>query len=265
VDNSQRLRREAPPFRLVEVVRSEPLSPYLRRLTLSGRELDGFDIGQPASSVRLLLPFDDEHLEVPTWRGNEFLLADGQRPTIRTVTPVRFDANTLDLDVEIVLHGPGPLSQWAASAKPGDRLAVSGTGRGYEIDETALSFLIAGDESAIPAIRTITPALPEAADVHVTIEVRDGKGIVELPTRPNLAIGWREQGADAPGDQLLRSIRETNPDPTTQYWVAGEAAAVQRIRKYLFDDKLVDRSAAVVRGYWKLNRSSGPTNPAHGG
>jgi len=262
VDNSQRLRREPPPFRPVEVVRSESLSPYLSRMTLSGHALEGFDIGLPAASVRLLLPFGDEKLEVPTWRGNEFLLADGQRPTIRTVTPVLFDANRLD--VEVVLHGHGPLSQWATSAKPGDRLAVSGTGRGYDIDETALSFLIAGDESAIPAIRTIIPALPEPAHVQVIIEVRTGEGNVELPTRPNLNVSWHEQGADAPGDQLLRSIRETNHHPATQYWVAGEAAAVQRIRKYLFNDKKVDRSAAVVRGYWKLNRSSGPTNQTHG-
>jgi len=230
-------------------------------MTLSGRELEGFDIGLAASSVRLLLPCGDEYLEVPTWNGNEFLLADGQRPTIRTVTPVRFDANRLEVDVEVVLHGQGPLSQWATSAKPGARVAVSGPGRGYDIDQDALSFLIAGDESAIPAIRTIIPALPEAADVQVIIEVRAGEGIVELPTRPDLDIAWHEQGADAPRDQLLRSIRETNSDPTTQYWVAGEAAAVQRIRKYLFNDKNVERSAAVVRGYWKLNRSSGPTRP----
>jgi NADPH-dependent ferric siderophore reductase len=41
-------------------------------------------------------------------------------------------------------------------------------------------------------------------------------------------------------------------------WVAGEAAAVQRIRKHLFEERGVARGTAVVRGYWKRGRSATP-------
>ena len=37
-------------------------------------------------------------------------------------------------------------------------------------------------------------------------------------------------------------------------WAAGEAAAVQRIRKLLFDERGVPRSQATIRGYWKVGR-----------
>jgi NADPH-dependent ferric siderophore reductase len=39
-------------------------------------------------------------------------------------------------------------------------------------------------------------------------------------------------------------------------WVAGEAAAMQRIRTHLFDGRGLTRSQATVRGYWKLGRSA---------
>ncbi|MFV2000229.1 MAG: SIP domain-containing protein [Acidimicrobiia bacterium] len=37
-------------------------------------------------------------------------------------------------------------------------------------------------------------------------------------------------------------------------WAAGEAAAMQRIRKHLFDERDFQRSHATVRGYWQRNR-----------
>ena len=52
------------------------------------------------------------------------------------------------------------MATWAATAEPGDPVAISGTGRGYAIDADAPRFLLAGDESALPAISTILDALP---------------------------------------------------------------------------------------------------------
>ena len=37
--------------------------------------------------------------------------------------------------------------------------------------------------------------------------------------------------------------------------MAGEAAAVQRIRKHLFDERDLPRSHCTVRGYWKHGRA----------
>ena len=131
------------------------------RVTLTGAELAGLDIGLPAASIRILLPRPPSgNVVLPVWNGNEFLDEDGTRPVIRTLTPLGFDAELLELDVEIVLHGDGPLATWAGRARPGDRAAISGTGRGYEIDQAARSFVLAGDESALPAIGLLLDVLP---------------------------------------------------------------------------------------------------------
>ncbi len=77
----------------------------MTRIVVAGAELEGFDFGLPAASVRLLLPKNGGRLERPTWRGNEFLLADDSRPVLRTLTPLQYGLAPLELALEIVRHG----------------------------------------------------------------------------------------------------------------------------------------------------------------
>lgn len=233
--------------------------PRLVRITLAGEELAGFDEPEPASSVRLLVPTQGE-LVLPTWRGNEFLAPDGTRPPIRTVTPVRFDPEVRELDVEIVLHGEGALSSWAAAAQPGSPVAVSGPGRGYRVDPSVRRWLLAGDETALPAIGVLLDVLPGHAEVEVLVEVADPGGRVDLPEHPRCTVGWLQLPAGAaPGDALVAALAGSAgavaiPEGT-EVWVAAEAAAVQRIRRHLFEERGLPRSQATVRGYWKQGRS----------
>jgi NADPH-dependent ferric siderophore reductase len=104
VTTAIRVRRPPPPLRRADVVATSERSPRLQRLTFGGAELVGLEPGQPAASVRLLLPHDGE-LVIPEWNGNEFLHADGERPHLRTLTPLRIDSERGELDVDIVLHG----------------------------------------------------------------------------------------------------------------------------------------------------------------
>jgi NADPH-dependent ferric siderophore reductase len=244
-------------------------------VVVAGSDLDGLTIDLPAASVRLLLPSPRaDELVIPVWNGNEFLLPDGRRPTIRTMTPRRIHPDTGELDLENVLHGHGhghghgpgdgpgpgdghgPAAAWAAAAKPGDPAAISGPGRGYTIDRDAPAFLLAGDETAIPAISQLLEALPAATPVQVHIEIARPDARLALPEHPRATIGWRELPPEATtGDALVAAIRGADIDPGAHVWVAGEAAAVQRIRRHLFEERGLPRSQATIRGYWKHGRS----------
>src|SRR5579859_6740652 len=204
-----RARREPPPFRRVAVRRVEALSPRMVRVTLTGGDLQGLTVGDPAASVRLLLPSPAApELVMPTWNGNEFLLPDGRRPTIRTFTPRRVDPEALELDVEIVTHGGGVASGWAGAAKPGDPAAVSGLGRGYAIDRDAPSFLLAGDETAIPAISQLLEALPLDTPVQVSIEVARPDARPAVPEHPRATVESVDLPPGAPpGDALVAAVR----------------------------------------------------------
>ncbi|MCL1598309.1 MAG: siderophore-interacting protein, partial [Actinomycetia bacterium] len=173
-----RARREPQPFRRLEVRRTEEISRYMTRVILSGSDLEGFHLGEPAASVRLLLPRDDE-LEIPTWAGNEFLNRNGSRPAIRTLTPRRFDARALELHLDVVLHGSGVASGWAETTTSGDEVAVSGPGRGYTIDPDAAAFILVGDETAIPAICQLLEQFPRVP-IAVHLSIRNPEARVDL-------------------------------------------------------------------------------------
>ena len=226
------------------------------RVTLSGPELNGLQPGLPAASLRLLLPAPGAtDVVVPTWNGNEFLFEDASRPVIRTLTPLGLNPDSNELDIEIVRHGHGPLSNWADTAQPGDHVAISGMGRGYDIDTVARFFLLAGDESALPAISTLLPALPSEADVQVFVELSDPDASLELPPHNNMALQWCElANAARPGDALVAAVADAVLDPDVRVWAAGEAAAMQRIRRHLFDERHLSRAHSVIRGYWKRER-----------
>ena len=253
-----RLRREPPRFRRVTVRGVERLTPRLVRVTLAGPELDGFRVESPAASVRLLLPSPGTpELVVPTWNGNEFLLPDGRRPAIRTFTPRRSDPDAGELDLDIVVHGAGLASGWAATAEVGDEAAVSGPGRGYAVDGEAAAFLLAGDETAIPAISQLLEVLFRETPVRVLIEVTQPEARLPLPAHPRATVDWCDLPAGAPpGEGLVAAVRGADVTGATRVWAAGEAAAVQRIRRHLFDERGLPRSATSVRGYWKYGRSA---------
>lgn len=250
-DRPVRQRREPPPFRRVTVQSVVPLSAHMVRVTLTGEELAGFVVEQPAASVRLLVPpSDNRDLIMPIWNGNEFLLPDGRRAPIRTFTPRLASDSGLTLDV--VLHQRGLASEWARRAEPGDPAAVSGPGRGYDIDASAPAFLLAGDETAIPAIRQLLEALPADTPVHVLIEVAHPDARLSLPDRPEATVEWCDLPSEAkPGTALVSAVRGADLFSGTRVWAAGNATAMQQIRRYLFEEMAWPRGQATVRGYWK--------------
>jgi NADPH-dependent ferric siderophore reductase len=211
-------------------------------------------VPEPAASVRLLLPSPGgDELVIPEWRGNEFLMPDGSRPVIRTLTPLRVDARALELDVEIVRHGGGRASAWAAEAGPGSVAAVSGPGRGYAFDDEATSLLLAGDETALPAIGQLLGVLPARTRAQVHVEIADRGAELDLPADAS----WHllPEG-EAPGTALVAAVRDAVLPSGTKVWAAGEAAAMQRIRKHLFEERGLSRGDATVRGYWKVGRAA---------
>jgi NADPH-dependent ferric siderophore reductase len=227
------------------------------RVRFAGDELAGFVVDEPAASVRLLLPSADESGPVvPVWNGNEFLRADGRRPILRTFTPRYVDTDARQIDLDIVAHGPGCASEWAARAEPGDRAAISGPGRGYTIDATAPAFSLAGDETAIPAISQLLEAIPAGIPVRVDVEIGHPDARLALGERGGVSVHWWELPAgEKPGEVLVEAVRGADLRAGIRVWAAGEAAAMQRLRRHLFEERALARAQCTVRGYWKHGRA----------
>ena len=148
------------------------------------------------------------------------------------------------------------MATWGVTAAEGDPVAVSGTGRGYDIDLPATAYLLAGDESALPAITTILDALPAATQVTVVVEVGSPEAKLEVGGPEAMALSWHVLPSGAsPGDALVAAVEAATIDAGSRVWVAGEAASVQRIRRHLFEVRGLERSQCSVRGYWKHGRA----------
>jgi NADPH-dependent ferric siderophore reductase len=178
---------------------------------------------------------------------------------VRTYTPRRFDPATRTLEVEFVLHGDGPASEWAAQAKPGDRVAISGPGGRFTFDATVSRWWIARDESALPAVGTLMDALPASANAEVHLEVNDIDNKIDMPSKAKVEVAWHHRHpAKEPGAELHQAIRTADITTGTQVWVACEAVAVRRIRRDLLEDRGLPKERIVTRGYWRLGSVNHP-------
>ena len=260
-DDLARLRTPPPDFRRLVVRSVAELTPHLRRVTLGGEGLDGIELDAPAASVRILVPEPGaDELVLPTWQGNEFRYDDGARPSIRTFTPRAHDAAARELAIDVVDHPGGVVSSWARTARPGDEVALSGPGRGYELDAGAVGHVLAGDETALPAIAQLVAAIPDGTPVRAIVEVRDDSArLPELDAaaerRAEVEVEWLVAGER--GEALVGALRAVPIEATTAVWVAGEAAVMQAVRGVLRDERDVERSRTTVRGYWKDRSPAG--------
>ena len=238
-ENAPRKRR---PPRRVEVSRVEVLSPAMRRITLKGAELEGFEVSTPASYMKLIFP-------------------EPGATSMRTYTPLAVRPDALEVDVDFVLHGDGPAASWAAQAQVGQVLFLMGPGPGYKIPEHASDHILIGDHSALPAFETILAALPPSARVKVLMEVANAAEERTLHSPAQLEVQWLVRGPDNSdaGRALEAALRQAGPlAGDASIYLACEAAAMRRIRQLLIDDLGVERSRIVGRGYWKLGTVNHP-------
>ncbi|MFC5458707.1 siderophore-interacting protein [Massilia niabensis] len=223
----QRVRHE---LRLREVVVSEvaPLGEHFVAITFRDESLAGF----------LSMSFDD-HVKFM------FDGPDGEQVR-RDYTPRRFDAQSGELTIEFALHGTGAASNWAREAQPGQRATIGGP-RGSMIVPLDLDWhLLAGDASALPAIRRRLAELPAGARVLVLASV--GAGDRLLPTtEANVEVHWVDDEA-----ALLEAVRALPLPPGDGFaWAAGEAGAMRRLREVLVLEKSLTKEAMRVSAYWK--------------
>src|SRR5690606_20061873 len=156
-----------------EVRRTERLTPRLVRVVLGGDGLRGFEAGRYTDHyVKLLFPPPGvrypEPLDLEAIRSE---LPRAQWPRMRTYTERRWYPEAGEPTIDFAHHGPAGLAgPWAASAEPGDVLWFAGPGGAYAPDPEAPWHLLAGDESALPAIAAALERLPADAVAHASVE-----------------------------------------------------------------------------------------------
>jgi NADPH-dependent ferric siderophore reductase len=215
----------------------------MRRVTLAGEALHTLD---PT-------PYADRYVKivvapapVPEVDGTP-----AGRPTVRayTVRAVRPG----EWDVDVLLHGDVGLGgPWAARVCPGDEVAFLGPGGGYTPDPSAPWHLLAGDESALPAIASAVEAMPPGADVRVFVEVGSDDDRQSLTGPGRMRVTWVERGAGTLEDAVRGAHAAGElPDGAPHAFLHGEADAVRVLRRFARAQLGVPPELLSASGYWR--------------
>ncbi|HBP4741668.1 siderophore-interacting protein [Pseudomonas aeruginosa] len=151
--------------------------------------------------------------------------------------------------------------------------------------------LLIADETALPAVAGILEELAGEAEppvVEAFLEVPGEADILDLPAIPGARLHWlpRHQGGihSRNGERMIEAARQArlperevaggaaqeledidideeilwelaSPESGSFYaWVAGESAAVMAIRRYLVQERGIDKRHLTLMGYWRLGK-----------
>ncbi|WP_436493710.1 siderophore-interacting protein [Actinokineospora sp. HUAS TT18] len=246
------------------------VSPTFVRVTIGGPELAHFVPRGFDQWFRLFLPRDGQsELRLPTrasvlWYAQYLLMAKETRPLARNYTVREYrpaaDGGDPEIDIHFACHGDaGPASAWASSAKVGTKVGLLDEGPHYNPPSDQRWHLLAGDESALPALLGILRSLPADQRVEAFIEVPDAEDIQPVDAPDGAKIHWlvRHDHDARPGSVVEAAVREAAlPTEPCYAFVAGESQLATGLRRHLVNDRNMAKSDVTFTGYWRLGRAA---------
>ena len=252
---TDRPARKQPTLTRGEVLRVQWITPHMIRVIIGGDGLAGFALsGFTDHYVKVLFPVPGvtypEPFDIEAVRRD---LPRDQWPRQRSYTVRAWDPHALELTIDFVHHGDvGIAGPWAANARAGDEVMFLGPGGAYAPRPDAGWHLLAGDESALPAIAAALEAFPAGALAHVLVEVSGPEEEQNLTTAADAKILWLHRGDRPVGDALVAAVEELDfPPGTVHAFVHGEAGFVKRLRRILRVDHGIPMEHLSISGYWR--------------
>ena len=240
-----------------QVIRTERLTPHMQRVVLGGESLAAFSPDActdhyvkllfPAAGATYPEPFDMERIR------EEF--PREQWPVTRTYTVRAWDAEHRELTLDFVIHGDeGLAGPWALRVRPGETVRFMGPGGAYAPDPSAEWHLLAGDESALPAIARSLEALPASARAHAFVEVSGPEEEQKIDS--DVEVVWLHRGERPVGEALVEAVRSLEfPEGRVHAFVHGEAHFVKELRHLLRVEREIAREDLSISGYWRLGHN----------
>ncbi len=287
----------------VRVAAVTSLTPSFVRVTLTGDALAEFSAVGLDQRIKIVLPIPGHGFtDLPDgedWYGAWRALPDAVRNPLRTYTVRSFRPDARELDIDFVAHGDtGPASRWVSECRVGDELRIVGpavpsspaelpTGAAEFDPGAANRILLAGDETAAPAICAILEALDVATVGHVFIEVPTDADRLPVSAPAGVEVRWIARNGATHGvrmtdqvhawastvaagsacgdtveladvdvdEQVLWDIPAAAESRPVYAWIAGEAGCVKELRRHLVRGVGLDRKQVAFMGYWRHGKA----------
>ncbi|MEC3979708.1 siderophore-interacting protein [Amycolatopsis sp. H20-H5] len=262
------------PIRYLRVTGVRRLGPHLTRVTFGGADLAGFTWTEPCQQVKLYFPKPGQaapKLPPPDagflrWYQAFNAVPEPEQPWTRSYTLRGQSAGANTIDIDFVVHDgdghSGPATRWARRAQPGDTLAMFGPSAMFARPTPLVAsiaeagwVLLAGEETALPAIGALLESLPEGRRALAYLEVAGPSDEQRFDSRGDVEVHWLHRGEVPAGhsDILLEAVRAAEfPAGQAFAWIAGESSSVRALRRYLIHNRGLDKKAIEFTGHWRL-------------
>lgn len=302
------------------VVAVERLTPHFVRVTFAGEHLPFLATATADQRVKIMFPSADGRLcdlgqsdadlgegaDGGSWHERWRALPDVERNAMRTYTirAVRPEAGELDVvfvahdEPAAAAHDAGPAARWLRTVAPGDRAVVVGPDSRSRHCRTGIDWhpgdarrvLIAGDETAAPAVCAILETLPPWVRATALVEVPTAADALRVAVGGHVDLRWLPREGAVHGDPLTAAVRSwlgsnrdlvarastPRPQPLPDLdvdrellwdsperawgrvlyaWLAGEAGVIKTLRRELVTEHGIDRRRVAFMGYWRRGRA----------
>ncbi|MFD8347339.1 siderophore-interacting protein [Streptomyces coelicoflavus] len=260
-------------LRRVTVRRVHDVTPRMRRVVLGGEQLGAFTrdgVEHPAFAapgfddhVKLILASDgDVRAALPAQLPHGIEWTPSETRLTRDYTPRRLDTAAGEFDLDFVTHGDGPAAAWARSARVGDELWFVGPKSSLRLPERPDWILLAGDETALPAIGRFLDERPVDAPAHVLVTVADDSARQKLALRDGDTLEWvvAEPGDATALEAAVRAL--PLPEGEGYAWAAAESRALLPVRRHLGRERGLPKDRLNITGYWHREETAAPAASA---
>ncbi|QEU09951.1 SIP domain-containing protein [Paracoccus yeei] len=235
--------RLPPYFSFARVGEARRIARDFVRLRLHAPDLERLGT-EDSIHFRLVLP--PEGVAEPEWPriapNGQTVWPSGDRALHRPAYTVRaIDLQEGWLDTDIFLHRGGRVTDWVLAGPQGRRIGLSGPGGGG-IPQAA-QLILAGDETAYPAIARMIERRPDAQGEVWLLGARDDYPMPESP-------GLRRHHLPGGTAELVRILRADPPQPDSYLWMAAQKSGISALRQLLLAELGHDKALTHLAGYW---------------
>lgn len=276
------------------------LSPSFIRVTFAGSTLQHFADNGYDQRFKLIFPAAACGFEkMPTserWYSELRALPEEEQCGVRTYTVRAVRRSAGEVDVDMVVHEAhsddecGPALRWLRDASVGDEILLLGPDARWDGPHGGVDFhapegaelLIAGDETAAPAIAAILEDLPITARGKAFIEVPEAADVLDIDSPEDVEVVWLPREGAAWGEKLVPAVTEaargmdfakteqveaeplSSPedemiweapqavDQSDAYvWIAAETGVVKTLRFTVRKELGLPKECGAFMGYWR--------------
>jgi NADPH-dependent ferric siderophore reductase len=251
--------RTARPQAVLTALDREWLSMHTVRVTVGGSGFDALRMNEFTDKYAKLIFLDPGLGLTPPYDLTALResLPPDRRPVTRTYTLRRVDVRRQQLAIDFVVRGDaGIAAPWAAHAEPGDFLTLSGTGGAYYPDPACDWHLLAGDESALPAICSALEALPGDARGLAYLETSDPGEYLDANAPSGVQVRWLHRPQPGSQPRMLAGALLAGPwlPGRAGVFAHGERESMKAVRAAL-KARLRDGDQLSLSGYWASGRT----------